>query len=96
MAEAEQVPKTFPRVQSDENGGPLHRVNWARAARGDGEASCPFEYASSLTEVMLLGIAALRTGQGVLVEVNSETGEIISPAETNQYVKFESRPGWEL
>jgi hypothetical protein len=96
MKEAERVPPTFPRVQSDEENQPLHRVNWAKAARGEGEASCPFDYATALTEVMLLGILALRTGQGVLVEVNSETGEIISPVEARQYVSREPRPGWKL
>lgn len=94
--EADKVPESFPRVESDENGQPLHRVNWAKAARGEAEVSCPFEYASRLTEVMLLGIVALRTGQGALVEVNPDTGEIISPAEANQYVSREPRPGWEL
>lgn len=96
MEDAEDVPKTSPRVQSDAEGEPLHRVNWARAARGEGEVSCPFDYAAALTEVMLLGIVALRTGQGALVKVNSETGEIISPAEARQYVSRTPRPGWEL
>jgi len=96
MEEAERVPRTFPRVQSDDRGEPLHRVNWAMAARGEGETSCPFDYASALTEVMLLGIVALRTGQGVLLEVNSETGEITGPDASRQYLGRQPRSGWEL
>jgi len=40
-------------------------MNWVDAAKGKGEASCPFEYAARLTEVMLLGIVALRAGRRI-------------------------------
>ena len=45
----------------DEN----HEMNWVDAAKGKTAASCPFEYASKLTEVMLLGIVALRAGRKI-------------------------------
>jgi hypothetical protein len=96
MEEAQKVPRTYPRPQSDEEGQPLHRVNWVKAIRGEEEISCPFDYATALTEVMLLGIVALRTGQGALIEVNSETGEILNPTEARQYTSREPRSGWEL
>jgi len=32
-----------------------HEMNWVDAAKGKTTASCPFEYAAKLTEVMLLG-----------------------------------------
>ena len=38
------------------------RDQLGRRAKGKGEASTPFEYAARLTEVMLLGIVALRAG----------------------------------
>ena len=40
-------------------------MNWADACKGKGEASTPFDYAARLTEVMLLGIVALRAGDKI-------------------------------
>jgi predicted dehydrogenase len=37
-----------------------HEMNWVNAIRGTDTISCPFSYAAPLTEIMLLGIAALR------------------------------------
>jgi predicted dehydrogenase len=50
----------LPRIP-DEN----HEMNWAEAAKGKTAASCPFEYAAKLTEVMLLGVVALRAGKKI-------------------------------
>ena len=41
-----------------------HEHNWIAACKGEAEASSPFGYAAALNETMLLGMAALRTGQG--------------------------------
>ncbi len=53
-------PRKLSRIP-DEN----HEMNWVDAAKGKTVASCPFEYAAKLTEVMLLGIVALRTGKKI-------------------------------
>jgi hypothetical protein len=53
-------PKKLARIP-DEN----HEMNWVDAAKGKTEVSCPFEYAARLTEVMLLGIVALRAGKRI-------------------------------
>jgi hypothetical protein len=45
--------------------GEHHEMNWVDAAKGKVESSCPFEYAARLTEVMLLGIVALRAGRKI-------------------------------
>jgi predicted dehydrogenase len=37
-----------------------HEMNWVNAIRGTDTVSCPFSYAAHLTEIMLLGVAALR------------------------------------
>src|SRR5262249_59282385 len=39
--------KTLPRVQDE-----AHEMNWVDAAKGKTDASCPFEYAARLTELM--------------------------------------------
>ena len=40
-------------------------MNWVEAIKGKAEISCPFDYAAQLTEVMLLGIVALRAGRKI-------------------------------
>ena len=37
-----------------------HEMNWVHAIKGHEPASCPFDYAAHLTEIMLLGIVSLR------------------------------------
>jgi predicted dehydrogenase len=39
-----------------------HEMNWINAIRGTDQISAPFSYSAHLTEIMLLGIAALRAG----------------------------------
>lgn len=87
---AEAVPETHARTESN------HRMNWANACKGIEEASSPFSYASRLTEVMLLGIVALRTGQGRTIEYDGEAMEITNVAEANDYLTREYREGWEV
>jgi len=87
-AEAENVPKTFSRVESG------HEVNWAQACKGEAVASCPFEYAAPLTEVMLLGIAALRAGQSRRILYDGAGMSITNIPEANAYLTREFRGGW--
>jgi len=89
--EADRVPETLPRVP-DEN----HEVNWAEACKGNGEPVSPFSYAGPLTEIMLLGLVALRTGQGRKIRWDGEAGRVTNVEEANQYLTREYRPGWEV
>lgn len=89
-AEAESVPKSFPRVATG------HEVNWAQACKGEAPASCPFDYAASLTEVMLLGIVALRAGQNRRIEYDGSAMSVTNIPEANQYLTREYRAGWAL
>ena len=65
-------------------------------AQGEAEASSPFSYAAPLTEVMLLPIAALRTGQGVKIEYDAANMRITNVPEANQWLTREYRAGWSL
>lgn len=87
---ADAVPETHPRIESN------HRMNWANACKGLEEASSPFSYASRLTEVMLLGMVALRTGQGRTIEYDGEAMRVTNIAEANDYLTREYREGWEV
>ncbi|MGH9349836.1 MAG: Gfo/Idh/MocA family protein [Vicinamibacterales bacterium] len=82
-------PKTVPRIETS------HEMNWVEAAKGKTEASCPFEYAARLTEVMLLGVVSLRAGgklhyDGAAMRVTNNL-----PG-ANDYFRREYRQGWSL
>lgn len=90
MEQAVTIPQTFARVADS------HEMNWANACKGQGEATCPFSYAAPLTEVMLLGIVALRTGQGFKIKYDAENMRITNSEKANEYLAREYRKGWEL
>ena len=98
MEVAEKVPKTYPRIETTESPNPSakHRMNWANAIKGKEKATCPFEYAGRLTETMLLGVVAMRLGQGKRIYYDGETGKVTNVADANQYLQREYRKGWSL
>jgi predicted dehydrogenase len=78
----------LPRIETS------HEMNWADAAKGDGEASTPFEYAARLTETMLLGVVALRAG--TKIHYDAEKMRITNAPAANEFLKREYRRGWSL
>jgi predicted dehydrogenase len=85
---AASVPVTYPRITVP------HEVNWAQACKGEAQASSPFEYAARLTETMLLGIVALRAGQGRRIDYDGERMAVTNVPEANAYLTREYRAGW--
>ena len=84
-------PQMFDRVE-DEN----HEMNWVRAMKGQAEATSPFDYATRLTETMLLGIVSLRADTRKL-EWDGEAGEVTNAPEANQYLSRRNpRQPWML
>ena len=53
-----------------------------------------FDYSATLTESMLLGNVAVRSGQAI--DYNPETGEIANNSEASRYLKPYFRRGWEI
>ena len=88
--DAALVPKTYARIPWS------HEMNWVKAIKGETKASSPIEYAAQLTETMLLGIVALRTGQGRKILYNGEQMLVTNIADANQYLTREYRAGWAL
>ena len=80
--------QTLPRITTS------HEVNWSNACKGIGEPSSPFEYAAKLTEVMLLGIVAMRAG--VKIKYDGADMRITNSREANDMLKREYRRGWSL
>jgi predicted dehydrogenase len=81
-------PKTLPRITTS------HEVNWSNACKGIGEASTPFEYAAKLTEVMLLGVVALRAG--TRIHYDGAEMRVTNSREGHDLLKREYRRGWSL
>ena len=90
METAHNVPKSIPRIEWS------HELNWAKAIRGEAKASSPFEYSAQLTETMLLGVAALRAGQGKKVIYDAEKMEFTNAPDANQYLARQFRSGWAI
>ena len=89
-AEAARVAQTVPRIAVP------HEVNWVQACKGQAQASSPFAYAAGLTEVMLLGVVALRAGQGRKILYDGATMRVTNVPEANQYLTREYRAGWSV
>jgi predicted dehydrogenase len=81
-------PRTLPRITTS------HEVNWSDACKGKGQASTPIEYAAKLTEVMLLGVVALRAG--TKIHYDGAEMRVTNSREGNDLLKREYRRGWSL
>jgi predicted dehydrogenase len=88
MEQAAAVPKRFKRPEG------THEMNWVDTAKGKATASCPFEYAARLTESMLLGIVALRAGQGRKLNYDGANMKFPNQADADQYLTRDYRQGW--
>jgi len=67
---------------------------WVEAIRGGQEASCNFDWASILTEAVLLGNIAIRTGR--TLSWDAENMKFANDSNANKYVKEPYRSGWSL
>jgi predicted dehydrogenase len=72
--------------------GEHHELNWVDAAKGKTAASCPFEYAARLTEVMLLGVVALRAG--TKIRYDAENMRVTNAIGATDYLTRNYRSGW--
>ena len=89
-ADAARVAQSVPRITVP------HEINWVQACKGQAEASSPFAYAAALTEVMLLGVVALRAGQGRKILYDGARMQVTNLPDANQYLTREYRAGWSL
>jgi predicted dehydrogenase len=71
-----------------------HEMNWVNAIRGTDRASCPFDYAARLTEIMLLGVAALRAG--TRLQYDGDGMRVTNHAAANALLTREYRAGFGL
>jgi predicted dehydrogenase len=71
-----------------------HEMNWVNALRGREEISCPFSYAAHLTEIMLLGVAALRAN--AKLHYDGSAMRITNHPAANDLLTREYRGGYSL
>jgi len=72
-----------------------HHHEWIAAAKGQGQTYSNFPYAASLTESLLLGNLALRTG-GKKIEWDSKRMVARGCPEAEPFIRPEFRRGWSL
>jgi predicted dehydrogenase len=80
-----RVPKTLPRTRG------IH-LDWIDAIKNGTKSCSDFSYSAPLTEAILLGTLAIRTGE--TVKWNPEKLEIEGNPEAAKLINIEARPGW--
>jgi predicted dehydrogenase len=88
MKAYKRPPKTLPRSPG------IHQ-EWLQACKGQGETGAHFDYASRLTEIVLLGNVAKRFN-GQILNWDGASGKVTNIAEANQYLRTNYRDGWTL
>lgn len=86
-AEFDSVPKTLPRRAGTWG-------EWLEACRGGEPAGCNFTWAGPLTEFVLLGNIAIRTGKPL--PWDGEQMRFTNDDAANRYLQEPYRPGWTL
>ena len=87
MEEFQPPAKSLPRVES-------HMRAFVDAAKGGPKASSNFDYAGPLTEIVLLGNVALRSGE--VVEWDSDKMQVKGSEKANALLRGEYRDGWNV
>ena len=82
-----QPPQTIPRSSG-------HYKEWIAACKGGPAAMSNFDYASQLTEAVLLGNVAMRLGKKI--EWDARNMRAKGAPEADQYLKPQFRNGWTL
>jgi predicted dehydrogenase len=86
--QATTVPKSMPR-------SPGHYEEWVQACKGGPRPISNFDYAGPMTEIVLLGVLALRA-PGRRLEWDSQNLKVKNLPELNPYIHIEYRKGWIL
>ena len=71
-----------------------HYTQWTQAILGQGQTSCPFSYAGPLTEAVLLGNVAYRSGGKVTWD--QQEMKTLGNDNAQQFIGRTYRTGWEL
>ncbi|HUS34485.1 MAG TPA: gfo/Idh/MocA family oxidoreductase, partial [Verrucomicrobiae bacterium] len=73
---------------------PEHHIEWIRACKGGPKTESNFEYAARLTEGLLVGYLAQRTGKRI--EWDAKNMKAKGVPEADQYIHPKFRDGWKI
>ncbi|MBL8867451.1 MAG: Gfo/Idh/MocA family oxidoreductase [Gemmataceae bacterium] len=71
-----------------------HHAEWLNAIRNGGPTTCNFEYSGRLTEAVLLGNVAYRSGEAI--EWDAKTAAVTNTAKAKAFLGREYRKGWSI
>jgi hypothetical protein len=71
-----------------------HHAEWIKACKDGSPTTCNFDYSGALTESVLLGNVAYRTGEEL--EWDAANLKATNCPEADQYINKEYRSGWEV
>ena len=87
MQAYDQAPATIPRSQG-------HHRDWINACKGGPPASANFTYSARLTEIVLLGVLALRSG--MTLQWDGPNMKTSNAAQLEPLIHGHFREGWEI
>ncbi len=71
-----------------------HHAEWIRACKTGGPTTCNFEYSGALTEAVLLGVVAYRTGRRITWDAKSL--KATNAPQADRHIHKPYRKGWTL
>lgn len=71
-----------------------HYTQWTAAILGKDKVSCPFSYSGPLTETVLLGNVAYRSGEKIVWDSKNLT--CVGAKKANEFLRRTYRKGWEV
>jgi predicted dehydrogenase len=89
----EELKPTLKEIPRLPDGGPGPIEEWFAAIKGGPAPGSPFDYAAPLTEMVLLGALAQRSGK--TIEWDAENMKVKGQPEFDQWIKEPVRKGWE-
>ncbi len=71
-----------------------HHAEWIKACKDGSPTTCNFDYSGALTETVLLGNVAYRTGEKL--EWDAANLKATNTSKADKYIRKEYRKGWEV
>lgn len=82
--------KVLPRIKG------THQEDFFRACRGGTPASANFDYSEPLAEIVLLGVLAMRAGEGKRIDWDGPGMRCTNRPELDRFLKAACREGWKV
>src|SRR5262249_44285270 len=70
-----------------------HGAEWAKACKTGGPTTCNFDYSGALTETILLGVVAYRSGEKL--SWDAKNLKVTNSPKGDGFIRKEYRKGWE-